>query len=268
MRSQPKKGHCLIQNPFGAGIEALSQEMDNALKKCPQTFSAIKVSGGQVHYVKLGFKKDGDGSPTGTHRFVGELPPYDSTNKRFPTVGLVTRANDFVALPLLSHFVSSVLYTGLATRIQGKDLTFMKGSFLKSVCRMKEDRWLPTVDHSDFDPKAQAEGKAQPITFVICLKGETPLDFGSLAKDPSKPDRKVRSEEIVLKCGDGVVFSWRQQHKTGRPRKFPTGKNHRIHFMLSGSKSDVNDEEDDKVYIHPNPKNMDKYDDIERTLGK
>jgi hypothetical protein len=166
----------------------------------------IKVSTNQAHYVKLGFKKDADDSPTGTHQFVGELPPYDSAKKGFPTVGLVTRMNEFVALPLLSHFVSSVLYTG----IRGKELRFVKGSFLKSVSRVKQEKWKPTVDHSDFDHEVQAEGKAQPIMFIICLKGETPLDFGSFAKSTFN----VRSRHVFPSftkeaIGDllfGVIF--------------------------------------------------------------
>ena len=261
--SSRERGHYVIKNPFGSGIKALSKEMDDALKKYPPRFSGIMVSANQVNYFKLGFKNEPKNSTTEAHKFVGELPPYvSSAKKQIPTVGLVSQNNKFVALPLLTAFLSSVLYTGLATRIKGKELRYIKGSFLETIPGIKEEDWKEPVHHSDFDGSKQVEGQAQPITFIICLKGETPLDFGARAKNPSKSDKEVRTDETVLECGDGVVFSWRQQHKTGRPRKFPTEIIHRIHFMLSGKKDDVDDEKDDQVYIHPNLNNMDKYNAI------
>lgn len=265
--SSKGRGHYVIKNPFGSGIKALSKEVDDALMQDHPSFSGITVSANQVDYFKLGFKNEHK-CTTGAHRFFGELPPYDSNaRKQVPTVGIVSKNNKFVALPLLTAFVSSVLYTGLATRIEGKELRYIKGSFLRTICGIKEEDWKPTVDHSDFDHSEQVEGQAQPITFIICLKGETPLDFGSRARDPTKTDKKERNDETVMECGDGLVFSWRQQHKTGRPRKFPTQLNHRIHFMLSGSKTDVDDKLEDKVYIHPNQNNIDNYRAIESTLG-
>lgn len=181
-------------------------------------------------------------------------PPHVSANEKiFPTVGLVGQNKKFVALPLLTSLLCSILYTGLSTRVEGKHLLFVKGSFLKTPCGIKEKDWVDTESHYDFNPSVQVKGEVAPITFMISLKGETPLDFGSVARDPTRSDRKKNVEEKVLKCGDGVVFSWRQEHQTGRPKKFPTKMNHRCHFMLSGCKSEVDDTTEDEVYIHPNP---------------
>jgi hypothetical protein len=95
--------------------------------------------------------------------------------------------------------------------VEGKHLLFVKGAFIETFTGIDEKDWIDTVSHYDFDPKAQVEGEAEPITFLISLKGETPLDFGSPARHPTQASDKKVTEERVLKSGDGVAFSWRQE---------------------------------------------------------
>jgi hypothetical protein len=259
------KGYYLFQNPFGHGIQALSKEMDDAVAKTSPLLAAITASANQVVYLKLAFKNAPD-STSEEPRFFAELPPYTTENEKpFPTVGLVGQNKKFVPLPLLTSLLLSVVYTGLATRVEGKHLLFLKGAFIETITGIEERDWIDTVSHYDFDPNAQFEGEGGPITFIISLKGETPLDFGSPARHPTQVSNEKVTKEIVLKSGDGVAFSWRQAHKTGRPKKFPTEMNHRCHFMLSSHKSDV--DKDDEVHIYANSINMTQYAYIESTLS-
>lgn len=126
------------------------------------------------------------------------------------------------------------------------------------------------VFHSDFPAKVQGDKKAnepQPVTSVTVLGGaETPLDMGSLSRNPPKEGVKTRiTETVILEQGDTCFFSWRQRHRTGTPRKFPTETNLRMHFMLSGQESDVLGVA--AMHVHQDEVNCNKCVALQQRLG-
>lgn len=226
-------GHWLIKDAFGNGIHALANEVMDALKgKRDVGWLPISSSGSQVEYIKLAFQKES----TTKHKLFGELPRYDGSTFDVPNVGIIGPKKKFVCLPLLTALLRSVLYFGLANQGEGEKLLFVKAALLRTKLDITEENWTDPKFHWDFDPLA-----TQPLTYMLTLRGETPLDLGSLGKE--RTSRK-KSNVLVLKCGDAIVFSSRQLHKTGRPQKFPTEENFRVHFMFSASRSDVVPNED------------------------
>jgi hypothetical protein len=149
--------------------------MDDAITKTSPLLAAITASANQVAYLKLAFK-NAPNSTTEEPHFFAELPPYITENetteneKPFPTVSLVGQNKKFVPLPLLTSLLLSVVYTGLATHVEGKHLLYLKGAFIKTITGIEEKDWIDTISHYNFDPKPKLKEKESQsfIEHVTC----------------------------------------------------------------------------------------------------
>lgn len=121
-------------------------------------------------------------------------------------------------------------------------MPYMKGAYIESFTVKAEKEWREPWVHTDFDFETEnAQQLPQPITILLNLEGETPIDFYGLKKNTYETSPLGKHQSHVFSNGDVAIFSWRQWHASGKPTSFPSGKNLRIHFMLSTREFDVNE---------------------------
>lgn len=84
------------------------------------------------------------------------------------------------------------MFRGFAVSVPGQDLPFLKGSILQTTINTEESKWYKDlVFHSDFALDTR-KGEPQPMNVMTVLKGETPLDMGSLSKNPKDGASKIK----------------------------------------------------------------------------
>jgi len=273
--TNPNRGYIILQNPWGLGHRALRKEATWALEKYEilhkkvnyhKTYKgfmeAIHASGGHVGYIDLYFYDHHTYRTTPYYKFKFPVERFYNPED-LPDVGLYHEETEqFLHCKLITKWVHLVLYRRLAGCIPGKELMFIKGALINTTEGIEWADWPPkgAVFHQDFPKEDDDEREVDPLTVMTCLGGETPLDMGPVAKNPKASDEGIKVKATVApQAGDTCIFSWRQWHRTGTPRKFPTTENLRMHFMLSNREKDVDGEA--ITQLHPNRTNMHIYEE-------
>ena len=242
--TNPKKGHQLFPELCcGTAELCLFNEFKDAEKKIMAMgtewpiYGHIAVSAYRANYLKFKFKFDPESieeTPVGIVKVKGNPAELD----RFPTVGLVGPNDEFIPMANHTKFLKKVCYYGLASRT-GQEYIWISGSVIDSPNIKKEECFVQSVLHADVDVPLESQKKGPSCTFIMNILGETPLDFGSVARYTQKAGGGKNLQAIILKPGDAVLFAGRQYHRTGKPSSFPSPDNVRVHFMFCNCEEDA-----------------------------
>jgi len=241
------------------GVRAIEREVLNAYNKLKgrNTMEVINASRGSVCYTTLYFKRD----PSDPSEEPQEIIDLSEPRSKFPTVGFYWR-KVFHSLPLFTLYLEEVVYKGVALALPDQPLNCLRSNYLTSYVGQKRKDHNNGSHHVDFNAARQHlwDEKGHPATNILCIKGETNLNFSSVSRAMYGDDKRKLKKGTTLKLtpGDSVWFGWRQYHATHVPEDVDyIGSNIRLQCMLAPSLDDLANEE---VTVHSNAANKTLYD--------